>query len=1336
MTEKALEAILANLATRVGADETPTITSAGRLIGTPAIDIPNLSDTVLFDPDLYSYASGNSGGGGGGAGEKERDKTVFSYFTVEGKMITKLDGGWRMEEEEEEESDILKTGKELLSRLYSYRHCGQAIPQTHIPISTLSPQVQAMKPDCSAEYYKRVHEILQPEIQKMLQFMNFRDSANKIVTEVFSVIITEVASNPSDVFCSDNFLLNLAAILDLYVVLDAMKNIKGSMNNDLSQYKRATSLMRQAMLSANQPLDPKQNLMDDETTMKLYLFLGNQDQFSIELKKGLQAVTGYEDLIQEMIGTCADYIESEQYLLPDTKHSYLKADITKRKRFRLDRLAKLFRTVPVVPLFGDMPITLSTIYAKAPHLGSKWQAVDMSEKAAFEKSYKIVNSLEATRNSYHEYLTTFGKTTNMLRKVLEQKGCFSFDEYERIYEILFEGIRLLCACTTNVLEQSAWKYANPTSSAINMDIPPTAIDYELVVKYNYSPKERRALIEYIAIIKKLSSLFLSLDDYMIEGIQRHLYSAFQGFMKYNMADYIAHATKKKRSIANVLKVVRELSVDGLSDEAAKSPSKTMPVINPRNRKEPFSLTQVRESHQAQMPFLSAALVVDEICSQRTNHPLCAHYRSALAQLHYARTLMGFAFSEKSKGMKGGLLKEKDFKESHVDEMQDFFYKSYYFPHMIDFKGTVESCSDLSDLWYKEFYLEMSKKVQFPISMSLPWILTESILDGLHPEAIGYLFFAFDVYNDAANRALHRLKCKFIYDEIVAEVNLCFDQLIFHVSEHIYSHFKRFASRLVSPVLPLEPSIVVAEFDLASRIAGLTIVSLAFSNTSSLDDSMLLPIEFRNKMDAWSRHSYQGSKETPLDCYNNILRQRHFQLFAEQMNQQLRKSIDIAIGRYESSTMHMVIELEHLLKVIKETHRLLSQHLTLDSFEDMLMEVDETVSLTKVNGRILTHTVSQIIEDVAPNSVYNMHSRRFMRKEGTMAPSKPQQKVSHSHMYGSKSIGSLLGAHFALYRGYLGDAHFQAIARLIGIKGVAVLLGEITYHAEQLLSTQVSAFVLVFQKGAAQTVKLPMLEYGVVGAYGYFAAHFGPIIQYPDLHSLVLNGFRSFGNLALLLQCMDDAMQSEKCLGRVLLGLFSTQTASGAADVLDQLVQDGDAQHSRESLPMSFGDWKKRVDTIAGYEGAGHLFRKFLEDLRKTLAHTNEDWKISDAQGHLNNPKAFYKIWCAIHFAFLLAPEEESVDSPRDLFGDGVLWAGSIIMQLLDQVELFRALDPSHHVLRVFKHESRTKDQPGQPAKDMKDKLPPSVRQFLRAAQLDQILEDEIFDVLGRATATA
>lgn len=44
--------------------------------------------------------------------------------------------------------------------------------------------------------------------------------------------------------------------------------------------------------------------------------------------------------------------------------------------------------------------------------------------------------------------------------------------------------------------------------------------------------------------------------------------------------------------------------------------------------------------------------------------------------------------------------------------------------------TLQQCCDLSQLWFREFFLEltMGRRIQFPIEMSVPWILTDHILE--------------------------------------------------------------------------------------------------------------------------------------------------------------------------------------------------------------------------------------------------------------------------------------------------------------------------------------------------------------------------------------------------------------------------------------------------------------------------------------------------------------------------------------------------------------------------------------------------------------------------------
>ena len=68
---------------------------------------------------------------------------------------------------------------------------------------------------------------------------------------------------------------------------------------------------------------------------------------------------------------------------------------------------------------------------------------------------------------------------------------------------------------------------------------------------------------------------------------------------------------------------------------------------------------------------------------------------------------------------------------------------------------LKDCGDLSQLWYREFYLEMTmgKKIQFPIEMSFPWILTDHVLEKGAPTYIECVLYPFDLYNDSAFHAL-------------------------------------------------------------------------------------------------------------------------------------------------------------------------------------------------------------------------------------------------------------------------------------------------------------------------------------------------------------------------------------------------------------------------------------------------------------------------------------------------------------------------------------------------------------------------------------------------------
>lgn len=197
------------------------------------------------------------------------------------------------------------------------------------------------------------------------------------------------------------------------------------------------------------------------------------------------------------------------------------------------------------------------------------------------------------------------------------------------------------------------------------------------------------------MIKNISGLLYGLDRQFIDGIRSFIYSEIQTFVQGNLLEYISHTSKKKKPIASVLKVLQDLASDGYIEERDVSPSKSKPSLTlelKQSRTDPFSLTQVGGWSCNGGPFSNLLLF-------------------PLIQLYFMRAYVDFGFNEKSKGMKGGLMKEKDFKENHVAEVDRFFESSILYPYMIDLRGTVLKCSDLSDLWYKEFYLELSKQIQ-------------------------------------------------------------------------------------------------------------------------------------------------------------------------------------------------------------------------------------------------------------------------------------------------------------------------------------------------------------------------------------------------------------------------------------------------------------------------------------------------------------------------------------------------------------------------------------------------------------------------------------------------
>ncbi|XP_048459434.1 cytoplasmic FMR1-interacting protein 2-like [Rhincodon typus] len=399
----------------------------------------------------------------------------------------------------------------------------------------------------------------------------------------------------------------------------------------------------------------------------------------------------------------------------------------------------------------------------------------------------------------------------------------------------------------------------------------------------------------------------------------------------------------------------------------------------------------------------------------TRYNYTSEEKFALVELYMVRTMLESLIADKS-GSKKTLRSSLD--GPIVIAIEDFHKQSFFHTHLLNFSESLQQCCDLSQLWFREFFLEltMGRRIQFPIEMSMPWILTDHILETKEPSMMEYVLYPLDLYNDSAYYTLTKFKKQFLYDEIEAEVNLCFDQFVYKLADQIFAYYKAMAG------------------------------------------SVLLDKRFR----AECKNYGVIIPYPPSNRYETLLKQRHVQLLGrsidlnrlitQRISAAMYKSLDHAISRFESEDLTSVVELEWLFEVNRLTHRLLCKHMTLDSFDAMFREANHNVSAPY--GRITLHVFWELNFDFLPNYCYNGSTNRFVRTAIPFTDEPQRDKpasVQPYYLYGSKPLNIAFTHIYSAFRNFVGPPHFKTICRLLGYQGIAVVMEELLKIVKSLVN---------------------------------------------------------------------------------------------------------------------------------------------------------------------------------------------------------------------------------------------------------------------------------------------
>eukprot|EP00761_Pharyngomonas_kirbyi_P013534 gb/GECH01013563.1/.p1 GENE.gb/GECH01013563.1/~~gb/GECH01013563.1/.p1 ORF type:complete len:1451 (+),score=427.16 gb/GECH01013563.1/:1-4353(+) len=1156
--------------------------------------------------------------------------------------------------------NTLERGNEFINTLYTYRSISRTLSQVKYA------------DDNKSDVYKKEYEVLRPEIKKVIDLKEFQEETAELICENVNMLLMPDMKRDIP---SDTLIDHMIDLFDLIMKLDALKNMKAALNNDFAAYKRAL-----------QHVDIESDMTEEEN-MNLYQFLAKNSSIIHHLRDRLDKINCFEDIVALIMTRCAENFEKGRYLFCDDKHSLLrvlafciflvdsKEDSKTLKKVNFNRFAKIFKRYPYLPMHGDMSFAVSALLKTCKHFTENEWGISKNDEAKLAKQYLVIHQIDKIRRTYTSFMSKFTIAMKQLQNLKKEGREVPNDLRTQCRRYVEDAFKLIAEWNTLVLEQSAWKFQHPASDTdleqMNIDVS-NASDYERVVRYNYSPKERAALVDVIGMIKGLEANMLKHSGTLSPLLRTAIHEEMQDFIQVDLRGLIYRAKKKKRQVFSQLVELRTLAADWLSGTAPQDPALDGKKGEPTGWSREYP--------------------------KRFTGP-------SLTQLHLIRSIVSAISSDRSPGMqsKGFFRGEVDFNSDQIEILQNFYTKTFFYMYFLNYNGTLRRAADLSDLWYREFYLELAKAIQFPIEMSLPWLLTEEIINKRNTKLMESVLFPIDLYNDAAYRALFDFKRQFLYDEIEAEVNLVFDQFVYKLSEQIFTYFK-----------------------------------IRASNT-------LLDTNYRKESEKFKN---PPRFSVPKSRFPILLNQKHITLMgrivdlnfliSQRMNKMFRENIDRVVRRFESNDLSYVCEVKELLENIKLSHRLLSEHLHLDPFDAMLREVNGSISLVSFEGRIARHIIQELILDVFPNWIYNSVTGRFVKGSHNFKNPEHRErgsKVPVNFMFGSKSFNDAFRHILDQTRNFIGIEHFNAIVDVTGSDSIGLLIEGCISFIEDNMYHDLSPFIVKLSGAIPSKLRLQPASYGTYGVFLYFKEMLLDFYKYEATKASAFQSFREVGNaLAFLMQLDNAFLQS------------NIQKLSNAAPFVGIKPNSAPAQNSSEELSLDAPEPRDPFVMVeengrplvaklhelatAGAElhpkaqdilnqipeqarrvtqhyapslGLLSIFKYTLERLHSYMEKLRAPWKgghPEDRLSKLDDSQEFYRLWGILQLIFCSPDEDQWSESNNyfsdaELFGDGFLWGGVTLVYLFGQHLRFDIFNFTDHILHVNLTTTKKENQPNQ-----------------------------------------
>ena len=585
-------------------------------------------------------------------------------------------------------------------------------------------------------------------------------------------------------------------------------------------------------------------------------------------------------------------------------------------------------------------------------------------------------------------------------------------------------------------------------------------------------------------------------------------------------------------------------------------------------------------------------------------------------------------------------------ESDQKEFRKFLKETRFFADLLRISDAIDEVADQSTFFFKEYYLECEKVSFFPVTASFPVILSEyALLNYERPELTGAIFYPLAIYDDAASAALRKLKSRFLYEEIKAEARICLMTIVKQISDSVFHPIRRFAT-----LRSLSPTVLDQIGAKLKAQEGLK------EGGSTMRMGVIL----------------QQNELVVLGCYIDTR-----SMISERINLIFTDEIRHAMKLYEQHGALASIAVTRLMEYLRKTHELLlSFGLPISPFDDILSHCIFTDTPNTFQSELLVNVCDHLTGRALTDFVLLTNPHRLI-------PKAPQGADIKGLFRGA--IGPVMQALLGPTMQFITTEHFRELFWQLDSGAITMLhnqlLGQICDSFEAFVQcyTQVGDR-LTRIKDAPIALSCFQIFDRFEGAYKYF-------LDDKDVFAL-FRIMAEIGHIFALSEMMDTAL--------LLKQQTSAQVGSFFLGRRPDLPETGDMPDFFTIFDSKFQETIRLFDNIAELPTDAEVippftFRAVHEIAKRVIAMSHVFDETSPDLTDVTTMNGFAAKWSVLDFLFCLMeagrkPDSQKVEEQGALmqFGEGVEICAAVILAVIGQKSLFRAVSISEKIATHFK----------------------------------------------------